>query len=147
MPRPYRLSGSRRLINAAIKPLARLGLAGRHTYVLVVRGRKTGRRYETPLSLIENGDRWLVAPYGEVAWVRNARAAGEVELTRARRTERFRIEEVPAQEAASVLKRYLKAGGPVVRPFFDVTLESSLEDFIGEAPGHPVFRLLPGPPK
>ena len=144
MPRPYRLSGSRRLINAAIKPLARLGLAGRHTYVLVVRGRKTGRRCETPVSLIENGDRWLVAPYGEVAWVRNARAAGEVELTRARRTERFRIEEVPAQEAASVLKRYLKAV-PVVRPFFDVTLESSLEEFIGEAPDHPVFRLLAGP--
>ena len=146
MPRPYRLSGSRRFINAAIKPLARLGLAGRHTYVLAVRGRKTGRRYETPVSLIENGDRWLVAPYGEVAWVRNARAADEVELTRARRTERFRIEEVPAQEAASVLMRYLKAV-PVVRPFFDVTLESSLEDFIGEAPDHPVFRLLPGPPK
>jgi deazaflavin-dependent oxidoreductase (nitroreductase family) len=146
MPRPYRLSGSRRLTNAAIKPLARLGLAGRHTYVLAVRGRKTGRRYETPVSLIENGDRWLVAPYGEVAWVRNARAAGEVELARARRTERFRIEEVPAQEAASVLKRYLKAV-PVVRPFFDVTLKSSLEDFIGEAPDHPVFRLLPGPPK
>ncbi len=146
MPRPYRLSGSRRLVNAAIKPLARLGLAGRHTYVLVVRGRKTGRRYETPVSLIENGDRWLVAPYGEVAWVRNARAAGEVELTRARRTERLRIEEAPAEEAASVLKRYLKAV-PVVRPFFDVTLESSLEDFIGEAPDHPVFRLLAGPPK
>jgi deazaflavin-dependent oxidoreductase (nitroreductase family) len=147
MPRPYRISGSRRLINTAIKPLARLGLAGRDTYVLAVRGRKTGRRYETPVSLIEDGDRWLVAPYGEVAWVRNARAAGEVELTRARRTERFRIEEVPAQEAGSVLRRYLKAGGPVVRPFFDVTLESSLEDFIGEAPDHPVLRLLPGPPK
>ena len=147
MPRPYRLSGSRRLVNAAIKPLARLGLAGRHTYVLAVRGRKTGRHYETPVSLIEDGDRWLVAPYGEVAWVRNARAAGEVELTRARRTERLRIEEVPAQEAAPVLKLYLKAGGPVVRPFFDVTLESSLEDFISEAPDHPVFRLLPGPPK
>ena len=145
MPRPYRLSGSRRLVNAAIKPLARLGLAGRHTYVLAVRGRKTGKRYETPVSLVENGDRWLVAPYGEVAWVRNARAAGEVELTRARQTQRFRIQEVSANESASVLKRYLKAA-PVVRPFFDVTLDSSLEDFIAEAPSHPVFRLLPGPP-
>lgn len=112
MPRPYRLSGSRRLINMAIKPLARLGLAGRHTYVLAVRGRKKGRRYETPVSLIEDGDRWLVAPYGEVAWVRNARAAGEIELTRARRTERFRIEEVPAQEAASVRSGISRPGGP-----------------------------------
>jgi hypothetical protein len=121
MPRPHRLSGSRRLINAPIKPLARLGLAGRHTYVLAVRGRKTGRRYETPVSLIENGDRSLVAPYGEVAWVWNGRAADEVELTRARRTERFRIEEVPAHEAASVLMRPLKAV-PVVCPFSETPI-------------------------
>ena len=61
-------------------PAAReAGLAGGHTYVLAVRGRKSGKRYETPVSLIENGERWLVAPYGEVAWVRNARAAGEVD--------------------------------------------------------------------
>jgi deazaflavin-dependent oxidoreductase (nitroreductase family) len=144
MARPYRLRAWRRLINALVKPLARLGLAGRHTYILAVRGRKTGKRYETPVALIEDGDRWLVAPYGQVAWVRNARAAGEVELTRARRTETFRVEEVTPQEAAPVLKRYLKAA-PVVRPFFDVRPDSSLDDFAREAPRHPVFRLVASP--
>jgi deazaflavin-dependent oxidoreductase (nitroreductase family) len=98
--RAYRPTASRRAINWAVRQLAKRGLAGRHVYVLTVRGRKTGRRYETPVTLIENGDRWLVAPYGEVNWVRNARAAGEVELTRARRTETLRIEEATAEQAA-----------------------------------------------
>jgi hypothetical protein len=125
-----------------VRPLAKRGLAGRHVYVLAVRGRNTGRRYETPVTLIEDGDRWLVAPYGEVNWVRNARAAGEVELTRARRAETLRIEEAAAEQAAPVLERYLKAVA-VVRPFFDVNLDSSIEEFTREAPRHPVFRLTP----
>ena len=61
---------------------ARVGLAGRHTYVLTVVGRTSGTRYSIPVILVEaRGERWLVSPYGEVAWVRNARAAGEVQLT------------------------------------------------------------------
>jgi methylthioribose-1-phosphate isomerase len=31
---------------------------------------------------------------------------------------------------------------PVVRPFFDVTPQSDIKDFITEAPRHPVFRIL-----
>jgi deazaflavin-dependent oxidoreductase (nitroreductase family) len=140
MGQTYRLSGSRRLVNAVIKPLARLGLAGSHTYVLTVRGRKTGKLYETPVTLIENGDRWLVAPYGEVGWVRNARAAGEVQLRRAGRSETLQIEEVTPTAAAPILRRYLQQAR-VVRPFFDVAPSSPLEAFEGEAPRHPVFRL------
>jgi hypothetical protein len=30
---------------------------------------------------------------------------------------------------------------PVVRPFFDVTPGSPLDEFVAEAPRHPVFRL------
>lgn len=72
MAKTYHLGASRRLVNAVMSPLARLGLAGRHTYILTVRGRKTGRAYSTPVILIEDSERWLVAPYGEVGWVRNA---------------------------------------------------------------------------
>ena len=140
MAQAYRLSGARRLVNVVIKPLARLGLAGPHTYVLTVRGRKTGKLYETPVTLIENGERWLVAPYGEVGWVRNARAAGEVQLCRKRRSETLQIEEVAPTAAAPVLRRYLQQVR-AVRPFFDVTPTSPLEAFEGEAPRHPVFRL------
>lgn len=140
MAKTYALGASRRLVNAGISPLARLGVAGRHTYILTVRGRKTGRVYSTPVILVEDGERWLVAPYGEVGWVRNARAAGEVEITRSRRSETMSIEEVAPEQAAPVLKQYLKSVS-VVRPFFDVTPESPLDEFVTEAPRHPVFRL------
>ena len=140
MAETYRLSGSGRLVNAGIKSLARLGWAGPHTYVLAVRGRKTGKLYETPVTLIENGDRWLVAPYGEVGWVKNARAAGEVQLRRKGRSETLRIEEVAPTAAAPVLRQYLEQV-KVVRPFFDVTPTSTPAAFEGEAPRHPVFRL------
>jgi hypothetical protein len=68
--RGYRLTLVRRLANAAIKPLIRLGLSGRHTYILTVRGRKTGQLHSTPVTLVEDAKRWLVAPYGEVAGCR-----------------------------------------------------------------------------
>jgi len=132
----YHLGRARRLVNAMMGPLARVGLAGRHTYNLTVRGRKTGRPYTVPVILIEGDERWLVAPYGEVGWVRNARAAGEVELSRAGRSERLQIEEVTPEGSAPILQRYLKAV-PVVRPFFDVTPHSQLADFVAEAPRHP----------
>lgn len=131
----------RRLGNRLIAPLARLGLAGRRTHVLTVTGRKSGRRYSTPVLLVFlDGERWLVAPYGAVEWVKNARAAGAAELTRARRTERVRVEEVRPDESAPVLREYLR-GTPIVRPFFDAGPDAPLEAFAVEASRHPVFRL------
>lgn len=127
-------------MNVVVGPLSRLGLAGRRTYVLTVRGRKTGTPYSTPVLLVEDADRWLVAPYGEVGWVRNARAAGEVEISRRGRSETLRIEEATPAQAAPVLGQYLKSVS-VARPFFDVNTASSLEEFATEAPRHPVFRL------
>ena len=73
--------------------------------------------------------------------MKNARAAGSIELTRARRTEHVRIEEVDPEVAAPVLREYLRKT-PVTRPFFDVRKNSSLEEFAAEAPRHPVFRIL-----
>jgi deazaflavin-dependent oxidoreductase (nitroreductase family) len=132
----------RRILNALIAPPARLGLAGRRTHVLTTRGRKTGRPHSTPVQLvIDREQRWLVAPYGERDWVKNARAEGEVELTRALRTTRYRIEELGPDEAAPVLREYLRST-PIVKRFFDVTRDSPIEAFAAEAPRHPVFRLV-----
>ena len=113
----YRLGLWRRLVNWLIRVLLRLGASPPHTYLLTVRGRKSGQPYSTPVTLVEeNGERWLVAPYGKVGWVRNARAAGEVTLARGRRFESVRILELATEDAALVLKKYL-AQVPVVRPF------------------------------
>jgi deazaflavin-dependent oxidoreductase (nitroreductase family) len=141
----YRPTRLRRFGNHLIAPLARLGLAGRRTHVLTVVGRTSGRRYSTPVQLVlDDGRRWLVAPYGEREWVKNARAAGEVELSRARRTTRHRVEEVGAEEAAPVLREYLRST-PIVRSYFDAAAGDPLEAFVAEAPRHPVFRVGDAP--
>ena len=144
-PRPYRKSYWRRALNSLVRPLARLGLTGPRTHVLTVPGRRSGRPWSTPVSIVqEGGERWLVAPYGERNWVRNARAAGWIELRRGRRRERFAVEELAAVEAVPILRRYYELGR-VTRPFFGVTLDSTVDEWLAEAPRHPVFRLRPQP--
>jgi deazaflavin-dependent oxidoreductase (nitroreductase family) len=139
----YHLGLWRQVVNDVVRGLLRAGLGPRHTYLLTVPGRRTGRLYSTPVTLVEDsGQRWLVAPYGEVAWVRNARASREVTLSRGRRLDRVVLFDVEPVEAASVLKRYV-IQLPVTRPFFDVTPKSSLDAFAAEASRHPVFRLVP----
>lgn len=96
------------------------------------------------MNLVEDGERWLVAPYGEVGWVKNARAAGQVALRRGQGIETARIAEVSPEEAAPVLRRYLASNG-IVKPFFDVTPDSPLEHFAAEAARHPVFRIAGQP--
>lgn len=93
------------------------------------------------MTLVEtDAGRWLVAPYGPVGWVRNVRAAGEVNLRRGRRRERTGVTELPPAQAAPVLRDYLTRV-PVTRPFFDVTAASPLDDIAAEAHLHPVFAL------
>ena len=142
-PKPYRKSWWRRAVNLVVRPLARAGLTGPRTHLLTVPGRKTGKLWTTPVSIVrEGGERWLVAPYGSRNWVENARAAGWVELRRGRRRERLEVEELRPEESVPVLRRYYELG-LVTRPFFDVTLASSDEEWLAEAPAHPVFRLRP----
>ena len=88
-----------------------------------------------------DGDRYAVAPYGERNWVKNARAAGWVELRRGTRLQRLGVEELGSEAAVPVLRRYFELG-LVTRPFFDVDLGSSEDEWRAEAPRHPVFRLV-----
>jgi deazaflavin-dependent oxidoreductase (nitroreductase family) len=146
MAKVYGLTVPRRLINALVTSLVRVGLGPRHTFLLAVPGRRTGRIYRTPVTLVEqDSGRWLVAPYGERNWVRNARAAGWVELRRGRLTERVRVCEVPPQERAPILRSYLRQV-PVTRDFFDAAPDAPLEAFAAEAARHPVLRILNSQP-
>ena len=144
MAATYRLTPSRRAANRVVRLLLKLGLMPGPTYLLTVPGRRTGRPLSTPVTLVEDGgNRWLVSPYGDVAWVRNARAAGQVTLTRGRRTETVPIRELNPGDAAPVLQRYVTRV-PITRPYFDVTPASPLATFEAEAPRHPVFHLGSG---
>ena len=139
--KPYRRSAWRRGLNAVVRPLARLGLTGPRTHLLTVPGRKSGRLWSTPVSIVRHdGERWLVAPYGDRSWVKNARAAGWVELRRGRRRERLAVEELSPEEAVPILRRYYELSR-VTRSLFDVDLGSPAAGWLAEAPRHPVFRL------
>ena len=141
----YQRGLARRAVNRLVHGLLRLGLGPRDTYLLTVAGRRSGAPRSTPVTLVEEGGRrWLVSPYGEVAWVRNLRATGRATLSRCGHTVEIGVREVGVEEAAPVLKLYVTRV-PITRPYFDVTPDSDLDGFLAEAPRHPVFAIV-GPP-
>jgi deazaflavin-dependent oxidoreductase (nitroreductase family) len=129
----------RRLTTVLVTPLIYAGVAPFGLHLLTVPGRRTGSRYTTPVAVL--GERWLVAPWGERNWVKNARAAGSVELRRGRRRRRTRVEEVAPDERAPILREYVRTIR-ANREFFDAGPEDPVEAFAAEAARHPVFRLV-----
>jgi deazaflavin-dependent oxidoreductase (nitroreductase family) len=113
-------------------PLAmKFGLSG--TYKLTVVGRTSGRPREVPVLPIEHdGARYLVSTRGESAWVRNVRAAGQVELTRKGSSETLGAVELPVGERQPVLDTYQRVQGKMVAGYF--------KDLPDPA-DHPTFRL------
>jgi deazaflavin-dependent oxidoreductase (nitroreductase family) len=141
MAKQFRLDPVRRAANALLKAALRNGFGPKRSRLLEVRGRRTGRVYTTPVNLVfREGERYLVSPYGERNWVKNARAAGSVQLRRGKQEEIVRIEELPPAEAAPVLRQYLHEN-LITRPYFDAKLHDPDDALIAEAPKHPVFRL------
>jgi F420H(2)-dependent quinone reductase len=143
MAKTYRLNLGARLINSVFRLMTRVGLGASYRYILTVPGRKTGRLYSTPVDVIEvAGDRWLVAGYGPAGWVRNARTAGAVTLSRGGRSEKFRVDEPAAQTAIPVLRTYI-GEIKVTRPYFDANPDSPDNAIAAELERHAVFRLTP----
>jgi deazaflavin-dependent oxidoreductase (nitroreductase family) len=142
MVKIYHVNVADRIEAALITALLRAGVKMGTTSLLTVRGRKSGQPHTVPVVLVEqSGQRWLVAPYGVVQWVRNIRAAGTATLTRGRRSEEITVTELPPQEAAPVLKQYLSQVSGGVRSYFDARKDSPIEAFEREAPRHPVFQI------
>ncbi|WP_433179605.1 nitroreductase family deazaflavin-dependent oxidoreductase [Actinoallomurus sp. CA-150999] len=141
MAKTYRVGAGTKFINGVFGVMTRLGRGKSYRHILTVRGRKTGEPRSTPVDVMRNGDqRWLVAAYGVSNWVRNARVAGEVQLARGRYRETLRVVEVAPEDSVPVLRQYLREV-PITRAYFDVTLDSTDEEFAAEASRHPVFRL------
>ena len=139
--REYRRSRGDRVGDAIFSVLARAGVGPAH--LLTTRGRKTGRLRTTPVILVMRGQqRWLVAPYGAVPWVLNARAAGQVRLRRGRDRHDYTLRQLPPAEAGSILQRYIRIA-PATRPYFQASKDSPVAEFIAEADRHPVFELIP----
>jgi deazaflavin-dependent oxidoreductase (nitroreductase family) len=145
MTKTYRPGIGAKMANRMLTTQLRKGRGPSFMRLLTVTGRRSGQPRSTPVVPVEDDDgrRWLVAPFGEVGWVRNLRASGQATLTRGDVSEAFAAREVPPAEAVPVLRRYLamKPAGRFVRKYFDVTPDASDEAFAAEAPEHPVFAL------
>ena len=108
---------------------------------LTTTGWITRRTHTVPVVPIDHGGgRWLVAPYGPVAWVRNARVNPTVSLRRGRSTARYTACEVGPEDAGPVLQRYVQVASRA-RSSFTASVDAPTEAFIAEADRHPVFEL------
>jgi deazaflavin-dependent oxidoreductase (nitroreductase family) len=158
MPKQYRVGAFVRFNNAVMRSLIRAGVRFGTFAIVIVPGRKSGRPIQTPLVIFSCGEnRYLVASYGIVNWVRNLRAAGgRAKLSRGQQTEEITAIEVPPEKAAPILRYTLQTGPPgiprlifllyrrfFVLPYLDVDLHSSDEEFQRSALSHPVFLLKP----
>ena len=144
MAKKYRLGPTRRAINLLVTAMVKLGIGQKGTYLLTTLGRKTKQQRTTPVILVDAAaERWLVSPYGMVAWVHNVRANPEVTIRRGRRIETLYAEELDPEAAGPVLQRYVSSVR-VTAPFFDAKRGAPSGEFIKEVPRHPVFKLVSG---
>jgi len=104
-----------------------------------------GKPHTVPVVPIDHaGSRWLVAPYGPVAWVHNVRANGRATLRYGRRADSYVVREATPTEAAPVLKRYVTIATKA-RQRFATPVDAPAEAFEAEVATHPVFELRPSP--
>jgi len=109
----------------------RAGLYGTET--LAVAGRRTGEEQTIPVIPAEyEGARYIVSTRGESEWVRNARAAGELELRSKSGTTRYRAVELAVGARGPIIDAYRKKAGRTAAAYWNK---------LPDAADHPVFRL------
>ena len=135
------------IFNRIARPLIAAGVPMGPNVLLTVRGRKTGMARTTPVTLIENaGRRGLIAPFGEVNWVRNLRASEQATITAGRRKEEVIAVELGYTEAVEFIRDVLAPharrawlGAWIVRNLDKIDFDNPEE----AAKGRPVFELHP----
>ena len=137
--RPSRLAS---VVNRGTAALYALGLLPNYLVAMEVVGRRSGRAFRLPMVMaVVDGQRDLVSMLGEnVDWVRNVRAAGGRAVLRHGRREEVRLEEVPVEMRAPMLKAYLRRA-PGARPHVPVHKDAPLSEFERIAAQIPVFRV------
>jgi hypothetical protein len=109
-------------------PLAmKFGVAGTET--LAVKKRRSGELQRVPVIPVEvGGSRYVVSTRGDSDWVRNVRAARQVELN----GKSMRVTEVPAPERQPILDAYREKAGRTVDTYWKQ---------LPDPADHPTFRL------
>jgi len=126
-------------LNAAF---LRRGLKVGNQYLLTVPGRSSGRPRSTPISIATVGSaRYIVAAFGDAAWVANVRAAGSATLSRGGVDERVGLDELPVAEREPILRAFLEQVRGGVR-FFGGRRP---DEVVASAATYPVFRVSSSP--
>lgn len=138
--RPNRIARAMNRMGAAI---ASMGFTSNIMVTLETIGRTSGKTISQPMVVVVvDRQRYLVSMLGEnVNWVKNVRAAGGKAALRSGSREEIKLEEVPADQRASILKAYLYRA-PGARPHIPVDKDAPLEDFEKVARDFPVFRIV-----
>jgi len=133
-----------RATNVVFRWLAEAGISIAGTRALRVRGRKTGQLRGVVVNLMTvDGRDYVVSPRGNTQWVRNARAAGEVEMGPRWRSRTVRISEVADDAKLDLLKRYLDRWYWEVKGHVGgLTPQSTDEQIRAVAPSIPIVELL-----
>ena len=123
--------------------LASLGLLPSKTVTLEVRGRRSGQVRSAVINWVEHeGQRYFVSPRGEAEWVRNVRAGGGEAVVRRRGRQSVRLEELPSEQRAPILKAYLGENAITTKAHFGVDPKGEIREFEAIAARHPVFRIV-----
>ena len=132
-------------------PIAKFLLAARvpmgFNGLITIRGRRSGLPRTTPVAIIEvSGRRWIWAPWGEVHWVRNLRAAGRATITVRGRKEEVRANELDPTQRVGFFRDVL---GPLARgipfgvSFIRIADGVDVNRPLQAAEGRVVFELHP----
>jgi deazaflavin-dependent oxidoreductase (nitroreductase family) len=118
------------------------GLFPRRWATVEVVGRRTGRVTRFPLGMAGREGNWyLVSMLGnDCNWVRNVRAAGGLVTIRHGRAKPRHLVELPVEERAAILKRYLQKV-PGARPHIPVDRNAPLVEFEAIAERYSVFHV------
>ena len=115
--------------------------------LVTIRGRKTGLPRTTGLAVIATGGRrWVWAPWGNVHWVSNLRAAGRATITEHGRREDVVATELDPAQRVTFFREVL---GPLARGipfgvwFIRIVDGVDVSDPIAAADGRVVFELQP----
>ena len=137
-------------LNPLVRRLLALGMPMGPNVLVTVRGRKTGTPYTFPAATLRvDGREFLFSSFGEVSWVQNLRASGELTIRRGRRDHPMIARELTPEVAAPVLEAALTpltrvpVFGSMIAGWYGIDRSSSSADYLIAAHGHPGFELRP----